>query len=672
MNLKESEDYIVTIDEMKQSLKELEPYMDIQQSLRTIPGGLDIMYQTQDSNILTAINLELQRIYTTLHAAVVLFDQGSQTSEQVKDNMFDALGQIKDFSHKTIETNETEVFTSVIKDISIAFLTSTEGLIRGMFNFDVDPDIFETEIELFHQLIDEACNTKQKDALRLLILRAYSATRKYDADDIQLESAVYELLSMHTDEDLFTETYIGKTSNLLEAEGILQSIVDAIKLNHGIDMTNHPLNKKFEKCLEKEFGVKEVIISWTKTDVKRLGFSNDKPSDLPYSAVNAYTLPGVDILFRSPEEIKRPFIKKNERYYDKAHSNVIIVTIGMGFASFTDLTASEMLATILHEIGHNFDCSIYRMGTSVAMLIDMILNPVQWLSAIDMYVRVNGKRAKISEIFYAIVQMSATAATDFLHGFAAGRKLLGKFDQAFAKLEEKIPYLAKVEEMMGRTNQIARELVGYAELFSGYLYDEWFLRIQTIATPIKYIINNGSYFLHHSVHAAYVVANSYSTIFLRDMIVKKKEIFADTFAATYGYGPDLITALDKLNKQGLLAVSTKLAKMYPTTTFMMDLGLATNELNAIIFTSDHGTTLERAAKIKQHLKKQLQTYDFDDPRIKQELTDECDRVVNMVDSFVKEDSEKGLYLTAGIHWVILHIFGGNTFLYERLFPDVRA
>ena len=225
---------------MKQSLKELEQYMDIRQRLRTIPGGLEIMYQTQDSNIITSINLQLQRIYTTLHAAVVLFDQGSQTSGQVKDNMFDALEQIKNFSHKKIGTDETEVFTSVVKDISIAFLTSTEGLIRSMFKFEVDPDIFETEIDLFQKLIDESCNDKQKDALRLLTMRTYSATKKYDADDIQMESVVYELLSMHTDEDLFTETYIGKTSNLLEAEGILQSIVDAIKVNHGIDMTNHP------------------------------------------------------------------------------------------------------------------------------------------------------------------------------------------------------------------------------------------------------------------------------------------------------------------------------------------------------------------------------------------------------------------------------------------------
>lgn len=63
----------------------------------------------------------------------------------------------------------------------------------------------------------------------------------------------------------FTEAYFGKSTTLIEAENVLAQLISEMKVNPIADYTNHQLNSKLEKLLQKQFGFKGVHIVWKRT-----------------------------------------------------------------------------------------------------------------------------------------------------------------------------------------------------------------------------------------------------------------------------------------------------------------------------------------------------------------------------------------------------------------------
>ena len=57
-------------------------------------------------------------------------------------------------------------------------------------------------------------------------------------------------------DDIFYESYIGKTKYLLQAESILSKMIATMRKDKTIDWSNHPLNKQLEKLFVKKFGFK--------------------------------------------------------------------------------------------------------------------------------------------------------------------------------------------------------------------------------------------------------------------------------------------------------------------------------------------------------------------------------------------------------------------------------
>ena len=144
---------------------------------------------------------------------------------------------------------------------------------------------------------------------------------------------------MYRDEiDIILEAYIGKTKELVKCEGYIREIINQLSFEQ-TDMNGNPLRVKkqvtkdfkYNKLLEEElrdfFKVKEVNIWWQG------------------GTLNAYTTPTMSILIA---DHKRQYLNGN------LSSAKIDIVIFEEVVTLANLTEQEVLATILHEIGHNF------------------------------------------------------------------------------------------------------------------------------------------------------------------------------------------------------------------------------------------------------------------------------------------------------------------------------
>lgn len=133
--------------------------------------------------------------------------------------------------------------------------------------------------------------------------------------------------------DVVMEYYAGKTKELLKCEGYLQKIIDDVLANkdsvtkRAIITKDNEWNKKLEKELANFFGVKEINIHWSA------------------GKINAFTLvPNVFFVHSH----------KNALEAGKTSSLKMHVCVYEDLIADANLTAAEIMAVLLHEIGHNF------------------------------------------------------------------------------------------------------------------------------------------------------------------------------------------------------------------------------------------------------------------------------------------------------------------------------
>ena len=158
---------------------------------------------------------------------------------------------------------------------------------------------------------------------------------KFTTNSIAMEMLMSGLIhqpgNMYT--NIVMEYYSGKTKELLKCESYLQKIIDNILANKdkmtktSIITKDSPLNKKLEEELASFFGVKEVNIHWS------------------VGVLNAYTLTP-SIFFTNGY--------KNALETGKTSSLKMHICVYEDIITDANLNSSELMAVLLHEIGHNF------------------------------------------------------------------------------------------------------------------------------------------------------------------------------------------------------------------------------------------------------------------------------------------------------------------------------
>lgn len=140
---------------------------------------------------------------------------------------------------------------------------------------------------------------------------------------------------------ILNEAYFGKSIGLIEIEDCLDKFLKEVKKDYTKDYNNHPLNIKLQKLFCKQFGFKSCYILWESTNKGQCNLS---------------TYFSADIIFKNNKDF---LTDKQDGYYDKSHKHVCIINASTTLPAQLKLTTSEYLAIILHEIGHNFDASVY-------------------------------------------------------------------------------------------------------------------------------------------------------------------------------------------------------------------------------------------------------------------------------------------------------------------------
>lgn len=269
----------------------------------------------------------------------------------------------------------------------------------------------------------------------------------------------YLLSENYNNRYVMKESYFGKSKNLLAAESACNDLVKLIKLDPDGDINRTTAHKKLVDSLKKEFGFGELNI-----------FFNTS-----YTA-NAFTVPSYGIITSINGMPIFP-IKKGDRYYDNKHEYYCYIEVLHGAIFKLDLSGEELMALILHEIGHNFDTNLFRSFLK--------------LYTIALGISISGIPAAIMADIYKYLYVFQGAITEFIQRYMR-------------------PLSTAMNMIMEVLNTIAALIPG-----------------QGVVGALTSLVKSGFYNVLGGTAA---------------------EIFSDSFATAYGYGPATTSLQSKFDQ----------------------------------------------------------------------------------------------------------------------------
>lgn len=306
--------------------------------------------------------------------------------------------------------------------------------------------------------------------------------------DDKVAEAVTEKLSANIEP--VEEGYVGKTSNLIKIESLLNEIVSEVYRTAGegadykkriytaykMNIDKDPRIKKIEKLLESEFNFAKMDLLIDSSNM-----------------ANAFTWVRSKFSRRTLSKLPELPTKHGKRYYDKNKQYVAFVALNSML--FSGFTGAEITSLILHEVGHNF-----------------FMAEKSWFS---------------DYVGQAISEECEEMARDM-----------------DIYLDENIP------KMIDQVKQHNDDVEKAPETWGDRLRDKITMALKYV--PIHTILNN----------CITAVVAPLMWLFDRKHRLNAQgvgdEVFADSFATAYGYGPELASALAKIeDDESLVNIGSK-------------------------------------------------------------------------------------------------------------------
>lgn len=402
-----------------------------------------------------------------------------------------------------------------------------------------------------------------------------------------IESAEPRSLTIYTNDTLdevflesclipLDEAFFGKNP-IQPIQKAMDKIYDLAMKNPNMVITKTSENKNLEIAIQKVFNFKSVSIEW----------SNSKVAP-GYMGVNAYTFTPSDITKLSNSANYGTFLNKKEGFKDSGNSKIYIT---LDTALFTEMgiTSQEGVAVLLHEIGHNFDLS-------PRSVLNAWLNVFTMLYGIIVSVPTGG---------IALIPVLIKGSSELITLF--GRGVQQKVLNLNAYIMDAIPPLTKVGTGLQKIS------INLQRFFSKLLAPT-----AVIGIPLLFLIMPFSY--------------------LATGTQRSGERYADTFASTYGYSEELISALEKINKYEI--VDLKKDNSYVNVFG----GLALLYREVLCMTDYHQSNQTRLIKVMNKLEKDLK--EVKDPELKNDIQAEIKRCKDLYNSIVNmPDDQRIPFLT---------------------------
>lgn len=283
---------------------------------------------------------------------------------------------------------------------------------------------------------------------------------------------------------------------------------------------------------------------------------------VPSNVRNAYTVTVHSLLLfgESKDYIEK---RTDKGFYDTSGRSVFTVYAYTGLLQKDiNMSPQELTAVLLHEFGHNFDYSKYHM---ISFLIDSLIYP--------------GYAAEVSK--NDKIEDHNKIKEEYLKNT---KKEWDKYYKMKSARKKKDAEYKRVMEKALRTGVFSKTL----EFISN-----------TVMLPVALVLS--------------------LPVQLLSLDKKKGELFADSFATSYGYGSDLIIGLEKLGDLSNIKVDhTKALDV------LRDLNNCMNEI-FIGLLEIHGTSQERCKETIKKLESDIKASDFP-PELEEEIQNELVKV----------------------------------------------
>lgn len=393
------------------------------------------------------------------------------------------------------------------------------------------------------------------------------------------------------------EMYIGKTSTLVEAERILDKMVKEMRVNPTKDYTNSKENKELGSLLSKQFGFKETSIVWER---------------FPEVFTNYATLFSADITYAGWAMLEKGLDKG---FYDKSHKHVCLIIGSQTLPSYMkDLTTPELMAILLHEIGHNFDTSPYMFVTVTYAIIQSIINSAK-----------NFNEKLYAEM--AVRIMSLLTLTSF------GKTIASSLAKMWENFLDMIPILKELGYTLGKILSFYYKMLNpLAVIYTTPMYVK-----NLIQSPLQYLVFQP--------------------------MERKGEIFADSFATCYGYGKELSSALVKI--EHIMTFKEAPNAIYD---FMNNLALCEAAILNDILNVGHGSSATRIQSTLTYLRKEL-THNRNYPEsVKREINNEINELEKTYRSYLSADDNNKSKAVSVVRTLISKVFFKRPDIIARILP----
>lgn len=308
---------------------------------------------------------------------------------------------------------------------------------------------------------------------------------------------------------------------------------------------------------------------------------------------NAYTAPISSKIDKWNYKKKIKKSSKGIKFTPDADVNTMAV-ITAGLLLNNKFTSREITAILLHEIGHNFSDSINEtLGVfscfKKILLIPSMYNPLNWTNLL------NSARGGATT-FNNYMRKNCP---DLVTAFNCLKVFKNNIDFVVFNVLDALRVFPGVA--------LYTTVIAFANLIKKIGYD-----------PVNFIMN--------------IICNFFG---------KEDEYMSDSFPALYGYGPDLSSALLKIDRHN----NTAVAEMFKSTesgamwyAFFVE---SVDFITALI-SDNHPTTAKRLLNILNTLEQEL-TKDYIDPKMKKATQQEIKEIKKLIDNEMQNHSFDGNY-----------------------------
>ncbi len=386
------------------------------------------------------------------------------------------------------------------------------------------------------------------------------------------------------------EAYFGKTKDILAIEkqiGVIRKKYNGTSMvyysgEYNTDKEVLKLNRLFEKA----FGFYCFSLTFVKDD-----------------RVNAMTVPVAykydtrDNLFDKDKLEKISFVDKDGMHFSKNNNLCITSFVYTGLFFNPSFTDGEITAVLLHEIGHNFaECIDPQIATNSCILTNIMLG------------------MDIVELVMSMLSQDYLAKT-MSKGRVPGLSLITRnnsFDKTMEDFRHNMVYAGKPATTIFAT----------------------FETCNAIMNRILGIVNTVTMLLQITRLPEYLLAKFVASI-IKPFGYRNEKI-ADRFATMYGYGPELTSALMKMETK-----DTVIERMCP---FLANMAkLVPFFLHIVLGVFDpHPKTSERLMDQIRALEHEVKNSNVD-PKLKKELQRQIDEIYKQRDKLIHDVDNNNVF-----------------------------